>query len=65
VTQKCRDVLDQVRGAIRQGNAPLLSDETIIDQAEAQIKMESRPGHIRVVNASFSSLLSAMTVSFC
>ena len=65
VTQHCRDALDQVRGAIRQGKAQPFSDDAILDQVEAQIEMESRPGHIRVVNVSFSSLLSAMTVSFC
>ena len=34
ITQKYRAALDQVRGAIRQGKAPLLSDETIIAVAE-------------------------------
>lgn len=52
VTQKCRDALDQVRGAIRQGKAQLLNDDAILDQVEAQIELESRPGHIRVVNAT-------------
>ena len=52
VTQKCRDALDQVRGAIRQGKAQPLNDDTILDQVEAQIALESRPGHIRVVNAT-------------
>jgi L-seryl-tRNA(Ser) seleniumtransferase len=52
VTQKCRDALDQVRGAIRQGKGLLLNDDAILDQVEAQIELESRPGHIRVVNAT-------------
>jgi L-seryl-tRNA(Ser) seleniumtransferase len=52
VTQKCRDALDQVRGAIRQGKAQPLDDGAILDQVEAQIEMESRPGHVRVVNAT-------------
>ena len=52
VIQKCRDALDQVRGAIRQGKAQALDDGAILDQVEAQIEMESRPGHVRVVNAT-------------
>jgi L-seryl-tRNA(Ser) seleniumtransferase len=52
VAQKCRDALDQVRGAIRQGKGQLLKDDAILDQVEAQIELESRPGHIRVVNAT-------------
>ena len=52
VTQECRDALDQVRGAIRQGKGQLLNDDAILDQVEAQIKSESRPGHIRVINAT-------------
>ena len=41
-----------MRGAIRQGKAQPFSDDAILDQVEAQIEMESRPGHIRVVNAT-------------
>ena len=52
VTQKCRGALDQLRANIRQGKGQLLSDDTILDQIEAQIELESRPGHIRVVNAT-------------
>jgi L-seryl-tRNA(Ser) seleniumtransferase len=52
VAQKCRDALAQVRGAIRQGKGQLLKDDAILDQVEAQIELESRPGHIRVVNAT-------------
>ena len=52
VTQQCRDALDQVRGAIRQGKAQALDDGAILDQVEAQIEIESRPGHVRVVNAT-------------
>ena len=35
-----------------QGNGKLLYDDAILDQVEAQLKLESRPGHIRVVNAT-------------
>ena len=52
VTQKCRAVLDQLRANIRQGKVQLLNDDAIVDQVEAQIELESRPGHIRVVNAT-------------
>ena len=52
VTQKCRAALDQLRANIRQGKGQLLNDDAILDQVEAQIEMESRPGHIRVVNAT-------------
>ena len=52
VTQKCRAVLDQLRANIRQGNSQLLNDDAILDQVEAEIELESRPGHIRVVNAT-------------
>jgi len=52
VTQKCRAALDQLRANIRQGKSQLLNDDAILDQVEAQIELESRPGHIRVVNAT-------------
>jgi len=52
VTQKCRGALDQLRANIRQGKGQLLNDDAILDQVEAQIDLESRPGHIRVVNAT-------------
>ncbi len=52
VTQKCRDAVDQLRGAIRQGKGKLLNDDAIFDRVEAQIEKESQPGHIRVVNAT-------------
>jgi len=52
VTQKCRAALDQLRANIRQGKGQLLNDDTILDQVEAQIELESQPGHIRVVNAT-------------
>ena len=52
VTQKCRAALDTLRAKIRQGKGELLSDDRILDQVEAQIAFETRPGHIRVVNAT-------------
>ena len=52
VTQMCRAVLDQLRANIRQGKGQLLDDDAILAQVESQIELESRPGHIRVVNAT-------------
>ena len=52
VTRKCRAALDHLRAMIRQGKGQLLDDDAILDKVEAQIEMESRPGHIRVVNAT-------------
>src|ERR1044072_5428564 len=52
VTQKCRDELDQVRAAIRQGRQPQTDDDAILDQVENRIAAESLPGHVRVVNAT-------------
>ncbi|MGZ8476596.1 MAG: L-seryl-tRNA(Sec) selenium transferase [Candidatus Binatia bacterium] len=52
VTQKCRTALDQLRANIRQGKGKLLNDDAILNQVEAQIELEGRPGHIRVVNAT-------------
>ena len=52
VTQKCREALDQLRAAIRQGKGAASGDDALISQVEARIAAESRPGHIRVVNAT-------------
>ena len=52
VTQKCRAALDHLRAIIRHGKGQLLDDDAILDQIQAQIELESRPGHIRVVNAT-------------
>jgi len=52
VTQKCRAALDQLRVNIRQGEGQRINDDAILDQVEAQIAFESRPGHVRVVNAT-------------
>jgi L-seryl-tRNA(Ser) seleniumtransferase len=52
VTQKCREALDQLRAAIRKGKSPVTGDDALISQVEARIAAESRPGHIRVVNAT-------------
>ncbi len=55
VTQKCREVLDQLRAEIRQdaGLPPGdLDDEAVIQKLEAAIRADSVPGHVRVVNAT-------------
>jgi L-seryl-tRNA(Ser) seleniumtransferase len=52
VTHKCRETLDRARAEIRRGKDQPPNDETILDRVEAQIALESRPGHVRVVNAT-------------
>jgi L-seryl-tRNA(Ser) seleniumtransferase len=52
VAQKCREILDRARGEIRQGKSQPLDDDFLLHQVEAQIELESRPGHVRVVNAT-------------
>jgi L-seryl-tRNA(Ser) seleniumtransferase len=55
ITQKCREVLDELRGEIKR-DASLSSgdieDEAVIKRLEAHIRAESVPGHVRVVNAT-------------
>src|SRR5882724_13042477 len=54
VTQKCREVLDRLRGEIRRdGNLSTgdIEDEAV-ERLEACIRTESVPGHVRVVNAT-------------
>ena len=52
VTQKCRDVLEQLRIEIRQDKSGTLEDDAVITRVEAIIRAESVPGHVRVVNAT-------------
>ncbi|HEU4639762.1 MAG TPA: L-seryl-tRNA(Sec) selenium transferase, partial [Candidatus Binatia bacterium] len=52
VTQKCREALNQLRADIRQGKGAVAADDTVIGQIETRIAAESRPGHIRVINAT-------------
>ena len=52
VAQKCREALDRLRAAIRQGSIRDLSDDAILNQVEQRIAVESQPGHICVVNAT-------------
>jgi L-seryl-tRNA(Ser) seleniumtransferase len=54
VTEQCRNVLDQLRAEIRQSRnyAPNLNEDAILEQLDRQIFLDSRPGHIRVVNAT-------------
>src|SRR6185503_6457179 len=48
----CREALDRLRAGIRKGTIGDLGDDAILDQIEHGITAESRPGHIRVVNAT-------------
>jgi len=54
VTQKCRDILEQLRVDIRQERSAAddLQDDAIMARVEARIVAESRPGHVRVINAT-------------
>ncbi|HMF52214.1 MAG TPA: L-seryl-tRNA(Sec) selenium transferase, partial [Candidatus Saccharimonadales bacterium] len=54
VTEQCRNVLDQLRAEIRQSRnqAPNLNEDAILERLDRQIFLDSRPGHIRVVNAT-------------
>ncbi|MBM4262053.1 MAG: L-seryl-tRNA(Sec) selenium transferase [Deltaproteobacteria bacterium] len=52
VTQKCRDVLDDLRAQIRQAKNPAIDDGAVLDRVELIIAADSRPGHIRVINAT-------------
>jgi L-seryl-tRNA(Ser) seleniumtransferase len=55
VIQKCREILDELRAEIRQdvNFAPdNVKDESVLNRVEARIAAESRPGHVRVVNAT-------------
>lgn len=55
VTEKCREVLDELRQTLRQGKAVAdgeLQDERILKKIENQIDDEGRPRLMRVVNAT-------------
>ena len=54
VTSHCRAALDQLRGDIRQSREPAVdvTEEAIVDRIEQRIAIDSRPGHVRVVNAT-------------
>ncbi|HYA28789.1 MAG TPA: L-seryl-tRNA(Sec) selenium transferase [Acidobacteriota bacterium] len=48
----CRECTERLRTDIREGKNKMINEETIIDQVESRIAAESRPGHVRVVNAT-------------
>ena len=54
VTQKCREVIDELRASLKQGvrRGDAVNEESILVGLEERITAESRPGHIRVVNAT-------------
>ena len=54
VTQKCREALDQLRAEIKQAQPSSgdLHEDAIMGRVEARIAAESRPGHVRVINAT-------------
>jgi len=54
VTSKCREMIDELRADLRQGkgHADELKEEAILARVENRIRAESRPGHVRVINAT-------------
>ncbi len=55
VTQQCREILDELRSAIRQGKsvgAKELAEESILSQLETRIGLDREPKLIRVINAT-------------
>jgi L-seryl-tRNA(Ser) seleniumtransferase len=54
VTQTCRAVVDALRAKLRAGNTvpDELKEESILARVEHWIAAESRPGHVRVTNAT-------------
>jgi L-seryl-tRNA(Ser) seleniumtransferase len=52
VTEKCRAALEQLRAVIRQGKNAAVEEDAVLSQVEAGIAAESRPGHVRVINAT-------------
>ncbi len=54
VAGHCRAALDDLRTTIRQNRGQCIdvSDGAIFDRIEQRIRLDSRPGHVRVVNAT-------------
>jgi L-seryl-tRNA(Ser) seleniumtransferase len=54
VAEKCRAVLEDARAALRKGkdHAAAPTEGAILGQVEQRIDAESRPGHVRVINAT-------------
>jgi L-seryl-tRNA(Ser) seleniumtransferase len=55
VIQQCREILDELRSAIRQGKsvgAKELAEESILSRLEARIGLDREPKLIRVINAT-------------
>ncbi len=54
VTQKCREILDELRAGLRKGKGQPdeLKEEAVVARVEKRILSESRPGHVRVINAT-------------
>jgi L-seryl-tRNA(Ser) seleniumtransferase len=55
VTQQCRDILDEIRASVRQGNlesSAELNEESIVTRLEKRITLDRDPKLVRVVNAT-------------
>src|SRR5688572_33040575 len=62
VTQQCRAVIDQMRLEIRPSRDASIDvgDEIILERIENRILADSRPGHVRVVNATGTNRLTSL-----
>jgi L-seryl-tRNA(Ser) seleniumtransferase len=54
IIQNCRDILEELRADIKQGKAASdgLTDTAVLSRIEARIERDSRPGLVRVINAT-------------
>jgi L-seryl-tRNA(Ser) seleniumtransferase len=54
VMEICRDILNALRADLREGKAAVdeLREEALLRRVENRILVDSRPGHVRVINAS-------------
>jgi L-seryl-tRNA(Ser) seleniumtransferase len=54
VAHQCRAVIEDIRSEIRRGRGKSIDvgEDSILDRIESQIAADSRPGHLRVVNAT-------------
>src|SRR5918999_853456 len=53
IAEQCRSLLDEVRAEIKRGGRAIaVNEESIIERLENRIFIDTRPGHIRVINAT-------------
>jgi len=56
IIQKCREILEELRADIKQGKKAAsddsITDAAVLSRIEARMERESRPGLVRVINAT-------------